>query len=306
MRLEHPFDSRDVTPAQANREARAAAKGKPLGVESRDAFDAKKMAIAAPDNVTVTAASVGGIPGFWCRPVDALRAGKILFFHGGGYVLGSAKAFTNFAGQIATRARADTFVVDYRLAPEHPFPAGLEDAAAVYKGLATEGAERIAIVGDSAGGGLALVLLSMMAEAEHEQSFCPVAAAVMSPWLDMTLAGDTYFTRAEADPVFTREVLRDIAITYLGDADPRNPMASPLFGTLKGLPPIRIDIGDDEVLLDEALKYETRATQAGVSVSLNIWKGMPHVFQTGIGRFIAADQSLNAIGQFLHQHLAHG
>lgn len=301
--VEHPFDPRDEAAAQANRDARAAAKGAPLGVQARPAFDAKKMAIAAADGVRVTAARSGGVPGHWCRPRDALADAAILFLHGGGYVMGTAQAFTNFAGQIAARTGADAFVADYRLAPEHPFPAALEDAAAAYDGLVEQGARRIAVVGDSAGGGLALSLLARLAgrvEAPHSQ---PAAAAVMSPWTDLTLSGPSYVTREQADPVFTREVLQAIAATYLAGTEPQNAGASPLFGSLQGLPPIRIDVGDDELVLDDSTRYAQRAAAAGTAVSLHVWKGMPHVFQTGIGRFIAAEESLDGIGSFLREQL---
>jgi len=305
IRFDHPLDPGDASAAQANREARAAAKGTPLGIDARTAFDARKSAIPAADNVAVTAANVGGVPGFWCRPANALPGASILFLHGGGYLLGSAQAFTNFAGQMAARAGADTFVADYRLAPEHPFPAAFDDAVAAYEGLVEQGSGRIAVVGDSAGGGLALAVVARLADAGRGVTHRPAAAAVMSPWVDMTLRADSYVTRAEADPVFTRAVLQEIADTYLGGEDPTNPMASPLLGALEGLPPIRIDIGDDEVLLDDAVRYATRAAAAGVPASVHVWKGMPHVFQTGIGRFIAAEKSMNAIGAFLREHLGH-
>jgi acetyl esterase/lipase len=300
--LEHELDPRDVAPAQANRQARAATKGTPLGAQARAAFDAKKYAITAAPDVVVTAAVVGGIPGFWCRPPNARPGAAILFLHGGGYVMGSARAFTNFAGQIAIRAGVDTFVADYRLAPEHRFPAALEDALAAYKGCAEQGDCRVAVVGDSAGGGLALALLAKVSQAESAATRRPAAAAVMSPWLDLALTGRSHVTRAEADPVFTREVLRDIASTYLGDTHPADPFASPLFGAMEGLPPIRIDVGDDEVVLDDSLRYAARAANAGVPVSVHVWKGMPHVFQTGIGRYVAAERSMDGIGAFLREH----
>jgi epsilon-lactone hydrolase len=299
--LEHDVDPRDLAPAQANRRARAATKGAPLGVQARASFDAKKYAIPAAPDVTVARATVGGIPGFWCRPANAGPGAAILFLHGGGYVMGSAQAFTNFAGQIGLRAGADTFVVDYRLAPEHQFPAAVEDALAAYTGC-IEGRLRVALAGDSAGGGLALALLGRLSRAE-DATRRPVAAAVMSPWADLTLTGGSYVTRAEADPVFTREVLRNIAQTYLGGTDPADPLASPLFGSLQGLPPIRIDVGDDEVVLDDSLRYAARAGAAGVPVSVHVWKGMPHVFQTGLGRFVAAERSMDGIGDFLREHL---
>jgi acetyl esterase/lipase len=304
MRFEHPFDLRDRPFAQANRAARAATKGHLLGVHSRASFAQRKRVIPAADGVAVSVARVGGVPGCWCRPAHALPGAKILFLHGGGFILGSAESFATFAGQIAARARADVFVADYRLAPEHPFPAGLDDAIAAYEGLVREGPGRIAVVGDSAGGGLALSLVAALTQGPRRSSRPPSAAAVMSPWTDLTLSGKSCITRAEADPVFTRDVLQDIANNYLNGADPANPAASPLFGSLAGLPPIRIDVGEDELILDDSIRYEVKATDAGVAVSLNIWKGMPHVFQTGIGRVLAADASMEGIGAFLRERLS--
>jgi acetyl esterase/lipase len=302
MRIDHALHPQDRAPAQANREARAATKGQPLGVEARPGFDAKKRAIPAAANVGVGASVVGGVPGFWCRPVAARAPGCVLFLHGGGYVLGSAQAFTNFAGQIAARVGVDTFVPDYRLAPEHPFPAALEDALAAYDALAAH--RRVAVVGDSAGGGLALALSSALVQRGREAAPRPAAIAVMSPWTDLTLSGDSYRTRAHADPVFTIEVLRDIARTYLAGRPAHDPMASPLFGRFDGLPPLRIDVGEDELVLDDSIRYATQAARAGVAAEVHVWKGMPHVFQTGIGRYMASEKCLDASAAFLRKHLA--
>lgn len=227
----------------------------------------------------------------------------MLYLHGGGYVLGSAEALTNFAGQIAARVGADTFVPDYRLAPEHPFPAAIDDAVAAYRGLVADGAERIVVVGDSAGGGLTLALLSIVAAEKAKGLVQPVGAAAMSPWSDLTLTGASFETRAEADPIFTRGVLQGFADMYLQGQDATNPKASPLHAELNGLPPIRIDVGDDEVLLADSVRYADRARAAGVEVMLSVWKGMPHVFQSSLGRFLAAEQSTDAIGDFLRQRL---
>ncbi|WP_206521664.1 alpha/beta hydrolase, partial [Mesorhizobium sp. M7A.F.Ca.CA.001.05.1.1] len=183
----------------------------------------------------------------------------MLYIHGGGYVLGSAEALANFAGQIAARVGADIFVPDYRLAPEHPFPAAIDDAVAAYRGLVAEGAERIVVVGDSAGGGLTLALLSILAADKTKGLVQPVGAAAMSPWTDLALTGDSIETRAEADPIFTRGVLQSFADMYLQGQDATNPKASPLYAQLRGLPPIRIDVGDDELLLADSIRYADRA-----------------------------------------------
>jgi acetyl esterase/lipase len=285
------------------RQAASAHKGEPLGPEARPMFDAMFASTPGAANVRVEAGTVGGIDGFWLRVSNARPGARILHLHGGGYVLGSAQALTHFAGQIAARASADTFVPDYRLAPEHPFPAAIDDAVGAYRGLVAERAEGIVVVGDSAGGGLTLALLSVLAADKTKGMVQPVGAAVMSPWTDLALTGDSFETRAEADPIFTRGVLQGFADLYLQGQDAANPKASPLYAQLNGLPPIRIDVGDNEVLLSDAIRYTERALAAGVEITLSVWEGMPHVFQSSLGQFLAAERSVNAIGDFLRQRL---
>jgi epsilon-lactone hydrolase len=234
-----------------------------------------------------------------------LTSACILYLHGGGYILGSAQATTNFAGQIAARVGADTFVAEYRLAPEHTFPAAIDDALAAYRGLVTEGVEKIVVSGDSAGGGLALALLSILSAEKQYGMLQPAGAAVMSPWTDLALTASSFESRAEADPIFARNVLANLAGAYVSDADATNPEASPLYAKLDGLPPIRIDVGDDEVLLDDSVRYAEKARTEGVDVTLSVWIGMPHVFQTSLGRFSAAENSMNAIANFLRQRLSY-
>ena len=299
----HPLAPEDAPAVAAMRQAASAHKGEPLGPEARPMFDAMFAATPAAADVRVEAATVGGIAGFWLRVPNARPGARILYLHGGGYVLGSAQTLTNFAGQIAARVGADAFLPDYRLAPEHPSPAAIDDAVAVYRGLVAEGGERIVLAGDSAGGGLALALLSILAADRTKGLVQPAGAAVMSPWTDLALTGDSFETRAEADPIFTRDILRGFADKYLQGEDAANPKASPLHASLAGLPPVRIDIGDDEVLLADSIRYAERALAAGVELTLSIWEGMPHVFQTSLGQFLAAKQSLNAIGDFLRLRL---
>ena len=187
----------------------------------------------------------------------------------------------------------------YRLAPEHPFPAALEDAEACYRALAADGAQPIALTGDSAGGNLALVLLSRMAASATP----PAAAAVLSPVTDLTMTGPSWNTRAAADPYFTRSQVAALVAAYLSGADPADPRASPLYGELAGLPPVRVHVGDDEVLLDDAQRYVVRAAAAGVDARLEVWHGMPHGFLGGIGRMAAASDALATIGRFLASRL---
>ncbi|MDR3472955.1 MAG: alpha/beta hydrolase [Devosia sp.] len=298
-----PLSPEDAPAVAAMREATAAHKGDELGPEARPMFDGMFAATPAAPDVRVETATVGGIAGFWLRPPNARPGARMLYLHGGGYVLGSAQAFTNFVGQIALRAGADTFVPDYRLAPEHPFPAAIDDAVAVYRGLVADGAERIVVAGDSAGGGLTLALLSILAADKTGGVVQPVGAAVMSPLTDLALAGESFETRAEADPIFTRDVLQAFSDMYLHGQDATLPKASPLYARLHGLPPIRIDVGDNEVLLADSVRYANRAQAAGVEITLSVWEGMAHVFQSSLGQFRAAEQSVNAIGEFLRQRL---
>ncbi|TPI25814.1 alpha/beta hydrolase [Mesorhizobium sp. B3-2-1] len=293
----------DAPAVAAMRQAASAHKGEKLGPEARPMFDAMFAATPSATDVRVEPATVGGIAGFWLRVPGAPPGARIIYIHGGGYVLGSAEAFTHFAGQIAARVGADTFVPDYRLAPVHPFPAAIDDAVAAYRGLVADGAERIVIVGDSAGGGLTLSLLSTIAADKTKGMVQPVGAAVMSPWTDLALTGDSFETRAKADPIFTRGVLQAFADMYLQGQDATNPTASPLYAELNSLPPIRIDVGDDELLLMDSIRYADRAKAAGVEVTLSVWQGMPHVFQSSIGHFLAAERSVDAIGDFLRQRL---
>lgn len=299
----HPLASEDAAFVAAMRQATSAHKGQPLGPEARPMFEAMMAATPAAAGVRIEPATVGGISGFWLRPDKALPTARILHLHGGGYSLGTAQAAIGLASQIASRVGANTFVPDYRLAPEHPFPAAIDDTVAAYRGLVSDGAERIVVTGESAGGGLALALLSIVASEKAKGTLQPSGAAVMSPWLDLTLTGSTFETRAEADPIFTKDVFKAFADAYLNGVDATDPKASPLFGPLEDLPPIRIDVGDDEVLLDDSMRYADRAHAAGTEVALSIWTGMPHVFQSSIDQLHAAEQSVDAIAAFLRQQL---
>ncbi|HEY2179206.1 MAG TPA: alpha/beta hydrolase [Caulobacteraceae bacterium] len=297
------MDSHDAGVVDAMRNAAAPRKGAVLGPKARPDFNAGLAANApfSPD-VQFWPDVVGGVPGLWCESSDADFGAQILFLHGGCYVLGSAEAARNFAAQFATRAHANTFVADYRLAPEHPFPAAMDDALAVYQGVA-EGADRIALVGESAGGGLALALLAILA-GRDDRPGAPRGVAVMSPWTDLALTGASLTTRADADPIFTKPVLAHFADLYLQGADPKDPRASPLYGPAPEVaPPIRIDVGDDEVLLDDSLRYAEKLRDANLHAAVHVWSGMPHVFPSAIGRLKAANLAADEIGAFLRDCL---
>ena len=221
----------------------------------------------------------------------------LLYFHGGAYVLGSSAAYRHLVGQIATRARMPAFVTDYSLAPERPFPAAANDALAAYRGLAQLGYLRIALAGDSAGGGLALSLLAAVSRSAGVPR--PLGALALSPWTDLALTGASIEGRSRVDPMLRREALDGAAKLYLGNHDRRAPEASPMYGELSDLPPVQIHVGENEILLDDALRYAHRLEATGGEVAVHVWQGMTHVFPAGVGSLRAAGEALDLAGAFL-------
>ncbi|HEX4001911.1 MAG TPA: alpha/beta hydrolase [Candidatus Acidoferrales bacterium] len=287
----------------ALRSAVASMKGKLHGTAARGPFNGIMEHVAAPDGVRFEADTVGGISGWWAKPAQAREGAAIVHLHGGWFNWGTAQAYRNLVGHIARSAGADAFIPDYRLAPEHPFPAAVKDAEACYRGLIGRGIKNIALTGDSAGGNLALVLLSIAAQA-GSIGVAPVGAVALSPVTDLALTGESFTTRAEADPYFVKSQAEGLVRSYLGGSDPKDPLASPLYGNLAGLPPIRVQAGDDEVLLDDSRRHVKRAVAAGVDARLDVWMGMPHGFVGSVGQLNAASEALRAIGAFLHERLS--
>lgn len=295
----HPLDPEDAPAIAGSRTATRPQKGAPWRIEARKFYDALLEGVSPRDDVTFESAAVGGVPGVWVRPASSRSDEAILHVHGGWFVSGSATAYRHLVGHIAARAGTNAFVPDYRLAPEHPFPAAVDDVLAVYRGMDDSGIRRIAVTGDSAGGDLALVLASRVAAKAVPTKATLVAVAAFSPVTDLTLSGATYETRADADPYFTKQQVAALVQSYLGKADPNDPLASPLQGRFSGLPPIRIHVGDDEVLLDDSRRYVERAVAGGVDARLDVWTGMPHGFVAIIGPIRASAQALDAVGLFL-------
>jgi acetyl esterase/lipase len=239
----------------------------------RKAFGAP---IPPPRGATYTPDNIGGIAGEWTQ-AGGVPAGTILYLHGGGYMACSPKTHRPITAAYALRG-IKVFTPDYRLAPEHPFPAAVDDALAAYKGLLTLGTPpaKLAISGDSAGGGLTLaLLLAIKAEALP----MPSSALAFSPWTDLAITGATIQTNLARDSMLHGNTMKDGAGFYLGGADPANPLASPLYGDLAGLPPLFITVGEAEVLRDDATRFADKAKAAGVPVQIKIWDNMPHVWQ---------------------------
>jgi epsilon-lactone hydrolase len=256
-----------------------------------------------PADVTVTAAALGGVPTAEIT-VDGIEPRHVvLYFHGGVYVLGDAVSAAGLASQIGRRTRATVISVDYRLAPEHPYPAAVDDALAAYQALLDGGTDPsdIAFAGESAGGGLAVATL---VNARDHGLPLPAAAYVMSPYADLTLAGTSMETKAGADPLLSRENLQARVPDYTAGQDAAAGLISPVFADLSGLPPLIIQAGSHEVLLDDAVRLARQAAAADVEVTLDITPGVPHVFQAYYAILDEAAAALDRAGQLLSAHLA--
>ena len=253
--------------------------------------------------MTVTAAALGGVPTAEIT-VDGIEPRHIvLYFHGGVYVMGDAFLAADLASQVGRRTRAKVISVDYRLAPEHPYPAAVDDALAAYEALLHNGTapSDIAFAGESAGGGLAIATL---VNARDHGLPLPAAAFVMSPYADLTLAGATMETKREADPLLSPQALHARVTDYTSGQDAALGLISPIFAELSGLPPLIIQAGTHEVLLDDAIRLARQAATADVEVTLDITPGVPHVFQAYYPILDEAAAALDRAGQLLSAHLA--
>jgi monoterpene epsilon-lactone hydrolase len=302
--VHHPFSAGDQAAMAAMRAIVEPNKGKLQGVAARVPFDAIMEQVSAPVGVVYEADRIGGVSGWWCRPETARPGQAVMHIHGGWFNFGSAQAFRHLAGHIAGGVGVATFVPDYRLAPEHPFPAAVEDVRACYTGLVEQGFSKIAITGDSAGGTLALGLLVHLAANRAFGGGALVGGVALSPVTDLTLSGESWSTRAVADPYFTQPQAAELVGSYLDGNDPADPKASPLYADLKGLAPIRVHVGNDEVLLDDSIRFVERAVVAGVDARLDIWEGMVHGYLGGLGRLAASTETLQLISEFLNDRFA--
>jgi len=251
----------------------------------------------AVENVSVTPTLLGGVSTDWLKPTGVETKRTLLYLHGGGYIICNPETHRATVARLANAAEADAFVPDYRLAPEDPFPAPVEDAVATYLALIQErklSPREIVVAGDSAGGGLAVALMLALKQMRKP---LPAAAILMSPWTDLAFTGMSHLNNRSVDPMIALEGAMLAARHYLGDTIPTHPLASPLYGDLKGLPPLMIHVGSKEILLDDATRLAQRAGEAGVDVRLKVWNDMPHVFQ-GFSFVPEARESIEELGAF--------
>jgi phosphinothricin tripeptide acetyl hydrolase len=271
--------------------------------ERRAQYERAEKVFPTPPDVKVERVSAPSAPAEWLRPPSAVAGRVVLYLHGGGYVIGSPRSHRHLAAAIAGAGAASALLLDYRLAPEHPYPAAVEDATAAYRWLLDQGIApaRIVVAGDSAGGGLTVATLLALRDAGVT---LPAGGVCISPWVDLTCSGGSYRTKAEADPIVRRPGIDEMATAYLGGTSPRAPLASPLFADLRGLPPLLIHVGSDEVLLDDSVQLAERARAAGVGAELEVWDRMIHVWHWFLPMLDEAQAAIEAIGRFVRTRAA--
>jgi acetyl esterase/lipase len=271
--------------------------------EYRARIDTSMGALPLEPGVSERRVDLGGVSAIELVRSGGARDPVLLYFHGGGYRIGSALAYRSYGSRLAAACRARVVLVDYRLAPEHPFPAAVEDAVRAYRGLLASGvgAARIVACGDSAGGGLSAALLVALI---RERQPLPAGAICLSPWVDLTNRAASYRSNAATDKLFGARQAEEAAALYLAGQDPTDPLASPLFADWKGMPPLLIQVGDVEVLLDDARALAERARAAGVDVRISVYAEMPHVWQLAFPAFPEAVRAVEEIAAFVRERTA--
>jgi len=257
----------------------------------------EKAAFRLDSDCTAEPVTAGGVPGEWVSAPGADPGRNVLYLHGGGYTIGSIKTHRCLAGWVSRAAKARVLIIDYRLAPEHPFPAAVDDSLAAYRFMLDSGVNpaRTVVAGDSAGGGLAVAALLAIRDAKLP---LPAATVCLSPWVDMEGTCESMKTKADVDPMVGPN-LADMAKAYLGGKDLRTPLASPLYADLKGLPPMLIQVGTAEVLLDDSSRLAQRAREAGVEVVYEPWENMIHVWQIFVPMLDESKQAVQRIGEYI-------
>jgi monoterpene epsilon-lactone hydrolase len=253
-----------------------------------------------PEGTTIEVVDAGGVLAEWVSVAGASGDAVLLYLHGGGYCIGSINTHRGMAARLAQACRARALNLDYRLAPEHPHPAAVDDAVAAYRWLLDRGVAPAQIVlgGDSAGGGLVMATLLALRDAGHP---LPVAGFCLSPWVDLECSGETMTTKADVDPMVGKDGLTEMAAAYAGDHELRHPLVSPLHADLSGLPPLLIQVGTAETLLDDAVRLADRARNAGMDVRLEAWDDLVHVFQAFAPMVPEAVEAIDGIGGFVRE-----
>lgn len=272
----------------------------PPVADMRKGFDVLASKFPLTPEFTFTRVDAGGVPAAWVEAPGADPGRTMLYLHGGGYVIGSIDTHRELAGRLSQAAAARVLIIDYRLAPEHPYPAAVEDAAAAYRWLMASGADpaRTVVAGDSAGGGLTVATMLALRESGDP---LPAAGVCLSPWVDMEGLGDSMTGKAEVDPMVRYEGLVRMASLYLNGADPRAPLAAPLYADLNGLPPLLIHVGTAETLLDDAVRLADRAKAAGVDVTFESWDDMIHVWHLFAPLLPEGQQAIERVGAYVRE-----
>jgi monoterpene epsilon-lactone hydrolase len=280
--------------------SRPVAETPPTIEEMRAGFEQMAAAFPLPGDVSTESVSAGGVPAEWVSAPGADPSRAILYLHGGGYIIGSIATHREVASRISRASGARVLVLDYRLAPECPFPAAVDDALAAYRWLLDQGLvpTRMVVAGDSAGGGLVVAALLAIRGAGLP---LPAAGVCMSPWADLECSGESMSARAERDAMVQREMLVGMRDAYLAGKDARDPLASPLYADLSGLPPLLVQVGTAEVLYDDSTRLAERARAAGVEVTLEPWEDMPHVFQLFASMLPEGREAIEHIGEFIRE-----
>lgn len=273
----------------------------PTMEQQRAGFEQMAALFPVDADIKREPATANGVKSEWVSAPDADSGRAILYLHGGGYVIGSINTHRSLAARLSRAAKARVLVIDYRLAPEHPHPAAVDDSVAAYRWMLAQGlkASRIAVAGDSAGGGLAAAALVAIRDAKLP---LPAAAALLSPWVDLEAIGASMTSNDSIDPIVHKEGLLGMAKAYLGGQNPRTPLAAPLYADLAGLPPLLIQVGTSETLLDDASRLAERAKKAGVNVTYEPWQNMIHVWQLFAPMLDEGQQAIEKIGAFVRKH----
>lgn len=272
-------------------------------LERRAALEEGAAALPPPPGTSFEEIEAGGVPAEWVTASGVSDDRVLLYLHGGAYTICSPRTHRRITAALSKETGVRVLAADYRLAPEHPFPAAVEDALAVYRWLLGNGhaAARVAVVGDSAGGGLAVAMLLAARDAGLPM---PAAAVTISPWADLVLDSESLETKADVDPMLSRERLTQAAGQYLGGADAADPKASPVYADMRGLPPLLVHVGGREILLDDAKRLAQRAEQHGVDVTLEVEEEMIHVWHILAGLTPEGDEGIRRVAAFLREHLA--